>query len=96
MDHALGQAREAGGKLEATKKAYVETKNRLKDILFHLAEVEKSRKNAKSTLARFERQAEEARASQKKVESQLALAMVKAKQRQKQLEAKDAEGAKAE
>ena len=47
VDHALGQAREAGGKLEATEKAYAKTKKRLKDILFHLAEVEKSRQNAK-------------------------------------------------
>ena len=48
VDHALGQAHKAGGKLEATEKAYVETEKRLKDILFHLAEVEKSRTNAKS------------------------------------------------
>ena len=83
VNHALGQAREARGKLEAIEKAHPETEKRLKDTFFHLAEVEKSRKNAESALAWFEKQVEEARASQKKVESQLALAMVKAKQQQK-------------
>ena len=48
VDHALGHAHEAKGKLEATKKAHAKTKKRLKDTLFHLAEVEKSRQNAKS------------------------------------------------
>ena len=63
MDHALGQAYKAKGKLKAAEKAHTETEKRLKDTLLHLAEVEKSRNNAKSTLARFEKQAEEARAS---------------------------------
>ena len=60
MDHALGQAREAGGKLEATEKAHAETEKRLKDTFFHLAEVEKSRKNAESALVGFEKQAVDA------------------------------------
>ena len=50
VDHTLGQAREAEGKLEATKKAYAETEKRLKDILFHLAKVEKSRKKSRVCL----------------------------------------------
>ena len=53
VDHALGQACEAEGKLKEAKKAYAETKKRLKDTLFHLAEVEKSRKNVESALTRF-------------------------------------------
>ena len=69
MDHALGQAHKAEGKLEAAEKAHVETEKRLKDTLLHLARVEKSRKNVESALAKFEKQAEEARASQKKAES---------------------------
>ena len=55
VDHTLGQAREAEGKLEEVEKTYAETENMLKDILFHLAEVEKSRKIAKSALAGFEK-----------------------------------------
>ena len=58
-----GQAREAEGKLEEVKKAYAETEQRLKDTLFHLADMEKPRKHAESTLTGFEKQAEEARAS---------------------------------
>ena len=69
MDHALGQAHKAKGKLKAAEKAHAETEKRLKDTLLHLAEVEKSRKNVESALAGFEKQAEEARASQKKAES---------------------------
>ena len=53
MDFALGQAREAEGKLEEVENTYVETEKRLKDTLFHLAEVEKSRKNVESALTRF-------------------------------------------
>ena len=83
VNHALGQAREAGGKLEATEKAHAKTEKRLEDTFFHLAEVEKSRKNTEFALPWFEKQVEEAKASQKKAESQLALAMVKAKQQQK-------------
>ena len=47
-------------------------------------------------MAGYEKQVEEARATQKKAENQLALTMVKVKQQQKQLEAKDIEKAKAE
>ena len=54
------------------------------------------KKNAKSTLVGFEKRAEDARVSLKKVETQLALAIEKTKQQQKQLEAKDTEKAKAE
>ena len=55
MDHALGQAHKAKGKLKATEKAHAETEKRLKDTLLHLAEVEKSRKNVESALAGFEK-----------------------------------------
>ncbi|KAL0008119.1 hypothetical protein SO802_009621 [Lithocarpus litseifolius] len=96
VDHALGQAHEAEGKLEATEKAHAVTERRLKDTLFHLAEVEKSQKNAKSALIGYEKQVEEARVSLKKAETQLALAIEKTKQQQKQLKAKDIEKAKAE
>ena len=96
VDHTLGQAREAEGKLEATKKAYAEIEKRLKDILFHLAKVEKSRKKCRVCLGLVCETGRGGKASQKKTKSQLALAMVKAKQQQKQLEAKDAEMAKAE
>ena len=92
----MGQAREAKGKLKSAKKAYADFEKRLKDALFHVAKVEKSRKNAESALAGFDKQAEEARAAQKKAEIHLALAIVKTKQQQKQLEPKDAEMAKAE
>ena len=47
-------------------------------------------------MAGYEKQVEEARATQKKAENQLALTMVKVKQQQKQLEAKDIKKAKAE
>ena len=55
VDHALGQARETKGKLETAEKAHSNFEKRLKDALFHLAEVEKSRKNAESTLAGYEK-----------------------------------------
>lgn len=69
VDHALGQAREAEGKLEEVEEAHTKIEKRLKNTFFHLAEVEKSRKNFESTLARFEEQVEEARVSQKKVKT---------------------------
>ena len=55
VDHALGQARKAEGKLEMAENSHVDFEKRLKDALFHLAEVEKSRKNAKSALASYEK-----------------------------------------
>lgn len=51
----MGQAREAEGKLESAEKAYADSEKRLKDALFHLAEVEKSCKNAESALAGFKK-----------------------------------------
>ena len=59
------------------------SEKRLKDTLFHLAEVEKSRKNTECALACFKEQVEESRVSLKKVETQLALATEKTKQQQK-------------
>ena len=51
MDHALSKTSEVEGKLEQSKKALADLKKRLKETLFHLAKVEKGRKNAESTLA---------------------------------------------
>lgn len=61
MDHYLGQACVKKGKLG--EKANAETKQRLKDTPFHLAEVEKSRKSVNFALTGSEKQAEKARAS---------------------------------
>ena len=69
VNHALGQAREVEGKLQSAEKAHAESEKRLKDTLFHLAEVEKSRKNTECAFAGFEKQAEEPRVSLKKVET---------------------------
>ena len=80
VDHALGQACEAEGKLELVKKAHADFEKKFKDVLFHLAKVKKSCKNTESTLASFEKQAEETRVAQKKVETYLVLAIVKTKQ----------------
>lgn len=83
VNHTLGQAREADGKRETTEKADVKSKQRLKDTLFHLAEVEKSQKNTESALASFEKQAEDSKASLKNTETQLALAIEETKKQQK-------------
>ena len=79
MDHTLSQAHEAEGKLDLAEKAHVDFKKKLKDALFHLAEVKKSRKNAEFALADFEKQVEEARVAQKKAKTHLALAIIKTK-----------------
>ena len=39
VDHALGQAHVAKDKLETVEKAHADSEKRLKDALFHLAEV---------------------------------------------------------
>ena len=59
MDHALGQAREAEGKLETTERAHTEVEKKLKETLSQLTKVEKSRKNVEATLASYEKQAAE-------------------------------------
>ena len=89
VDHALSKSREAKGQLTQTEKALADAEKKLKDTFFHLAEVEKGRKNAEAAQAGFEKQVEELRVSLKKSETQLALAMEKTKQQQKQLEDKD-------
>ena len=89
VDHALSKSREAKGQLTQSEKALVDAEKKLKDTFFHLAEVEKGRKNAEAAQAGFEKQVEELRVSLKKSETQLALAMEKTKQQQKQLEDKD-------
>ena len=89
VDHALSKSREAKGQLTQSEKALADAEKKLKDTFFHLAEVEKGRKNAEATQVGFEKQVEELRVSLKKSETQLALAMEKTKQQQKQLEDKD-------
>ena len=89
VDHALSKSREAKGQLTQSEKALADAEKKLKDTFFHLAEVEKGRKNAEAAQAGFEKQVEELRVSLKKSETQLALAMEKTKQQQKQLEDKD-------
>ena len=93
VDHSLGQAREAEGKLGVAKSAHEQTNKKLKETLSQLTAVEKSWKSADTALASYEKQAAESLKAQKKAENQLALTMVKVKQ---QLEAKDAKKAKAE
>lgn len=41
MDHSLDEACETEGKLEMAEKAHADLEKRLKDALFHLAEVDK-------------------------------------------------------
>ena len=89
VDHAQSKSREAKGQLTQSEKALADAEKKLKDTFFHLAEVEKGRKNAEAAQAGFEKQVEELRVSLKKSETQLALAMEKTKQQQKQLEDKD-------
>ena len=81
VDHALGQACEAKGKLEIVERAHAEGDKKLKKkTIPQLAKVEKSRKNFEATLANFEKQAAECLEAQKRAENQLALTMVKVKQ----------------
>lgn len=96
VDHALGQVREAEDKKDVAEKAQAKSEQKLKDTLFHLANVEKSRKNVKAALTSFEKQAADSSTALRKAETQLTLAIVKVKQQQKQLEAKDFEKAMAE
>ena len=59
VDHALDKAQKVEDKLDATKKAHTKADKKLKETLVQLAEVEKSRKNAKAALNSFEKQAAE-------------------------------------
>ena len=52
---ALSKSWEVEGKLTQLEKAPADAEKRLKDTLFHLAEVEKGRKNAEATLVGFEK-----------------------------------------
>lgn len=47
MDHTLSKSREAEGKLTHSKKALDDFEKKLKEALFHLAEVEKGAKTSK-------------------------------------------------
>ena len=55
VDHALGQVREAEGKLETTERAHAEGDKKLKETISQLVEVEKSRKNSEAALANYEK-----------------------------------------
>lgn len=83
MDHVLGQAHEAEGKLQTAKRAHVEANKKLIETISQLAEVEKSRKNAEAALASYKKQATECLKAQKRAENQLALTMMNVKQQQK-------------
>ena len=55
VDHTLSKTRKAETKLEQSEKAHADSERRHKEALVHLAEVEKVRKNTKSTLVGFAR-----------------------------------------
>ena len=96
VNHALLKSREVESELVHLDKALAEAKKKYKDSLFHLAEVEKGRKNVEVALWGFEKQAEELQVSLKKTKTQLALAKEQIKLQQKELEGNDAEKAKVE
>lgn len=96
VDCAFSKTHKSKNRLELSVKAHADTEKRYKDSLFHLAEVEKARKNAESALTGFEKHVEEVQTFLKKAETQLSLAIEKIKQQQKQLKGKDVEKVKAE
>ena len=51
VDHTLSKSHESEGKLTHSEKALADFEKKLKEALFHLAEVEKGRKNAVAALA---------------------------------------------
>ena len=55
VDHALGQAREAEGKLETVDRAYAKADKKMKETLSQLADVEKSQKNVEAALDSYEK-----------------------------------------
>lgn len=59
VDHSLGQAREAEGKLGVAKSTHEQTNKKLKETLSQLTAVEKSWKSADTALASYEKQAAE-------------------------------------
>lgn len=79
VDHALSKFREDENKLAQTVKAQADAEKKYKVSLFHLAEVKKGCKNAEAVVSGFEMQAKELRASLKKAEMQLALAIKQTK-----------------
>lgn len=87
---------QAKGKLTTVEKAHTEVDKRLKESFTNLTEAKRAKKNAKAALSNYKKQAAECLEAQRKAENKLALNMVELKQLQKQLEAKDAEKAKAE
>lgn len=82
--------------MEVAIKAQTGAKQKLKDALAQLSEVEKAYKNAESALQSYEKQANDALKAQKKAQNRLALTIVELKQTKKQLEAKDQEKGDAE
>lgn len=59
VDHAFSKSQEAENKLVALDRALAKVEKRYKDSLFHLAEVERGRKNAEAALGGAEKQAKE-------------------------------------
>ena len=80
VDHALGLAHKAEGKLETAERAHAKGDKKLKETISQLAKVEKSRKNSEVALANYEKQATKCQKAQKRAKNQLALTMVKVKQ----------------
>lgn len=96
VDHSLDLARKAKNNLEAAVKAQIKVKQKLKDTLAQLSEVEKAHKNAESALQSYKTQVANALEAQEKPQNRLALTVVELKQTQQQLEAKEQEKAEAE
>ena len=57
MDHSLETAKDAKAKQETTKRAHSDTNKKLKETIAQLIEVKKARRNVKSTLKGYEKQA---------------------------------------
>lgn len=96
VDHALSKSRDAKTKRAVVDKALDEAEKWYKESLFHLAEAEKGCKSAKAALGRAEKQVEELRIQLRKTDEQFTSAQEQVKLQLKELEAKDAEKAKAE
>lgn len=80
----------------AVDKALDEAEKWYKESLFHLVEAEKGCKSAKAALGRAKKQVEELRVQLRKTDKQFTSTQEQVKLQLKELEAKDAEKAKAE
>ena len=57
MDHSLEMARDAKAKQELAQRAHSDADKKLKETIAQLVEVKKARRNVKSTLKGYEKQA---------------------------------------